>query len=213
MLKDIHPTPYWGAWRFSPCSSSREGDELRRARCQGYASSSIFSSFSFFRCPRLSPYHADSTVDGALIAVGALERRRDHQAIKAGGIRLGALFLSLYAAGILHPGVRAFSSRRLVPVGNRSSLPPPHSSLPPGCPGQDVPAHDDARTGPTTLHAQVPADLGGPLAACCRGLARQLPPLLRIEASAPVLTSSGEWPQAQAGSPPHGRPNASPTFC
>jgi lipopolysaccharide export system permease protein len=59
-----------------------------------------------------------STVMGALIAVGRLSNDSEITAIKAGGIRLGAVFISLYAAGFFIGGASFFLTDWLVPVGN-----------------------------------------------------------------------------------------------
>jgi LPS export ABC transporter permease LptF len=86
---------------------------------KGYASTIDFLVLLFFSVPpTLSLTMPMSTVMGALIAVGRFSNDSEITAIKAGGVRLGSLFLSIYAAGILIGGGSFVLTDALVPIGN-----------------------------------------------------------------------------------------------
>jgi LPS export ABC transporter permease LptF len=86
---------------------------------KGYASVIDFLVLLFFSVPpTLALTMPMSTVMGALIAVGRLSNDSEITAVKAGGIRLSALFVSLYAAGVFIGGASFFLTDSLVPLGN-----------------------------------------------------------------------------------------------
>ena len=59
-----------------------------------------------------------STIMGALIAVGRLSHDSEITAMRASGIRLSSIFLSLYIAGVLIGGISFFFTDYFVPLGN-----------------------------------------------------------------------------------------------
>jgi LPS export ABC transporter permease LptF len=86
---------------------------------KGYASVIDFLVLLFFSVPpTLALTMPMSTVMGALVAVGRLSNDSEITAIKAGGIRLSALFLSLYAAGVFIGCASFVLTDTLVPLGN-----------------------------------------------------------------------------------------------
>jgi lipopolysaccharide export system permease protein len=59
-----------------------------------------------------------STLVGALVAVSRLSHDSEITAMRASGIRLGSIFLSLYIAGFIIGGASYWLTDKLVPIGN-----------------------------------------------------------------------------------------------
>ena len=59
-----------------------------------------------------------SSIMGALISVGRLSNDSEITAMRASGIRLSSIFLSLYMIGIVIGGTSFYLTDRLVPIGN-----------------------------------------------------------------------------------------------
>ncbi len=59
-----------------------------------------------------------STIMGALISVGRMSNDSEITAMRAAGIRLSSIFLSLYLGGILIGGISFYFTDRIVPIGN-----------------------------------------------------------------------------------------------
>ncbi len=59
-----------------------------------------------------------SSIMGALISVGRLSNDGEITAMRANGIRLSSIFLSLYMIGAVIGGVSFYMTDRLVPIGN-----------------------------------------------------------------------------------------------
>ncbi len=90
-----------------------------RLVARGYAN--IFDLFTliFFSVPpTLAVTMPMSTIMGALIAVSRLSNDSEITAMRAAGIRLTSIFMSLYIAGILIGVSSFFLTDRLVPIGN-----------------------------------------------------------------------------------------------
>ncbi len=68
--------------------------------------------------PTLSLTMPMSTLIGALVAISRLSHDSEITAMRASGIRLGSIFLSLYIAGFVIGGLSFWLTDRLVPVGN-----------------------------------------------------------------------------------------------
>jgi LPS export ABC transporter permease LptF len=86
---------------------------------KGYATGLDLLVLLFFSVPpTLALTMPMSTVMGALVSVGRLSNDSEITAMKAGGIRLGSIFLSLYFAGFAIGGASFLLTDRLVPIGN-----------------------------------------------------------------------------------------------
>jgi LPS export ABC transporter permease LptF len=59
-----------------------------------------------------------SSIMGALISVGRLSNDSEITAMRASGIRLSSIFLSLYLIGVVIGGTSFYITDRLVPIGN-----------------------------------------------------------------------------------------------
>ncbi len=90
-----------------------------RLVAKGYAT--IFDLFTlvFFSIPpTLAITMPMSTIMGALVAVSRLSNDSEITAMRAAGIRLTSIFMSLYIAGFLIGVSSFFLTDRLVPIGN-----------------------------------------------------------------------------------------------
>ncbi len=59
-----------------------------------------------------------ATIMGALVSVGRMSNDSEITAMRAAGIRLSSIFLSLYLGGILIGGISFYFTDRIVPIGN-----------------------------------------------------------------------------------------------
>jgi lipopolysaccharide export system permease protein len=85
----------------------------------GYADIIDMMVLIFFSIPpTLALTMPMSTLVGALVAVGRLSHDSEITAMRASGIRLGSIFLSLYLAGFIIGGASYWLTDRLVPIGN-----------------------------------------------------------------------------------------------
>jgi lipopolysaccharide export system permease protein len=85
----------------------------------GYATIIDLMVLIFFSIPpTLALTMPMSTLVGALVAVGRLSHDSEITAMRASGIKLGSIFLSLYLAGFVIGGASYVLTDRLVPIGN-----------------------------------------------------------------------------------------------
>jgi LPS export ABC transporter permease LptG len=85
----------------------------------GYATVIDLMVLVFFSVPpTLALTMPMSTLMGALIAVSRLSHDSEITAMRAGGVRLSSVFLSLYLAGVLIGVASFYLTDRLVPAGN-----------------------------------------------------------------------------------------------
>ena len=85
----------------------------------GYATVFDLLTLVFFSIPpTLALTMPMSTLIGALVAVSRLSHDSEITAMRASGIRLGSIFLSLYIAGIIIGGSSFWLTDKLVPIGN-----------------------------------------------------------------------------------------------
>jgi lipopolysaccharide export system permease protein len=86
---------------------------------RGYATIFDLLILIFFSIPpTLALTMPMSTLVGALVAVSRLSHDSEITAMRASGIRLGSIFLSLYLAGFIIGGVSFWLTDKLVPIGN-----------------------------------------------------------------------------------------------
>lgn len=90
-----------------------------RLVARGYATVIDLLVLIFFSIPpTLAITMPMSTLMGALISVSRLSHDSEITAIRASGMRLGSIFISLYLAGIAIGGASFYLTDRLVPIGN-----------------------------------------------------------------------------------------------
>jgi lipopolysaccharide export system permease protein len=86
---------------------------------KGYADIFDLLTLVFFSIPpTLALTMPMSTLIGALVAVSRLSHDSEITAMRASGIRLGSIFLSLYLAGFAIGGLSFWITDRIVPIGN-----------------------------------------------------------------------------------------------
>jgi LPS export ABC transporter permease LptF len=92
---------------------------LVRLVARGYADIFDLLVLIFFSIPpTLALTMPMSTIMGSLISVGRMSHDSEITAMKASGIRLSSIFLSLYITGICIGALSFYLTDRLVPVGN-----------------------------------------------------------------------------------------------
>jgi len=90
-----------------------------RLVAKGYATIIDFFVLLFFSVPpTLAITMPMATIMGSLVAVGRLSNDSEITAIRAGGIRLNSVFISLYIAGIIIGAMSFYLTDALVPIGN-----------------------------------------------------------------------------------------------
>jgi lipopolysaccharide export system permease protein len=90
-----------------------------RLVARGYASVIDLSVLIFFSIPStLALTMPMATLMGALVSVSRLSHDSEITAMRASGIRLGSIFVSLYLVGILIGGLSFYFTDKLVPIGN-----------------------------------------------------------------------------------------------
>jgi len=90
-----------------------------RLVARGYATIFDLCVLVFYSIPpTLAITMPMSTLMGALISVSRLSHDSEITAMRASGIRLSSIFVSLYIAGILIGGASFYLTDRLVPIGN-----------------------------------------------------------------------------------------------
>lgn len=86
---------------------------------RGFATVFDLMTLVFFSIPpTLALTMPMSTLVGALVAVSRLSHDSEITAMRASGIRLGSIFLSLYLAGFIIGGISFWLTDKLVPIGN-----------------------------------------------------------------------------------------------
>jgi len=119
ILKEFVP-PYVGSMSFFTMLLLLERVmSFVRLVARGYATVIDLCVLIFFSIPpTLALTMPMSTLMGALISVSRLSHDSEITAMKASGIRIGSIFLSLYLAGIVIGGASFFLTDVLVPIGN-----------------------------------------------------------------------------------------------
>ncbi|MFW6138246.1 MAG: LptF/LptG family permease [Spirochaetota bacterium] len=119
ILREFFP-PYLGSMAFFTMLLLMERVmSFVRLAARGYASVFDLLVLVFYSVPpTLAVTMPMSTLMGALISVSRLSNDNEITAMRASGIRLTSIFLSLYITGICIGGLSFFLTDRLVPVGN-----------------------------------------------------------------------------------------------
>jgi len=119
IIKEFIP-PYLGSMAFFTMLLLLERVlSFVRLVARGYATIFDLAVLIFYSIPpTLALTMPMSTIMGALISVGRMSNDSEITAMKASGIRLGSIFLSLYIAGIVIGGISFYTADRLVPIGN-----------------------------------------------------------------------------------------------
>jgi LPS export ABC transporter permease LptF len=90
-----------------------------RLVARGYASVIDLSVLIFFSIPStLALTMPMATLMGALVSISRLSHDSEITAMRASGIRLGSIFVSLYLVGIFIGGMSLYFTDKLVPIGN-----------------------------------------------------------------------------------------------
>ncbi len=119
ILKEFIP-PYIGSMAFFTMLLLLERVmSFVRLVARGYADIFDLLVLIFYSIPpTLAITMPMSTLMGALISVSRLSHDSEITAMRASGIKLSSIFLSLYIAGFLIGGLSFYLTDRLVPVGN-----------------------------------------------------------------------------------------------
>jgi LPS export ABC transporter permease LptG len=119
VLKEFIP-PYLGSMAFFSMLLLLERVlSFIRLVAAGYASIIDLLVLVFFSFPPTFALTMPmSTIMGALVSVSRLSHDSEITAMRASGIRMSSIFLSLYVAGVLIGGASYYLTDRLVPLGN-----------------------------------------------------------------------------------------------
>jgi LPS export ABC transporter permease LptF len=119
VLKEFIPPYVGGMAFFSTLLLLERLMSFVKLVANGYAEITDLMVLIFFSVPpTLALTMPMSTLVGSLVAVGRLSHDSEITAMKASGIKLSSIFLSLYLAGFVIGGASYLLTDRMVPLGN-----------------------------------------------------------------------------------------------